>query len=264
MRIQVQYAPELDLPTAVNVTDTKTGDHKGLDETVIENPSRLAELAGHTLIFDLGFYSHRRFAPLLSAGIHLVTRLHPQARLQVASDLPLQKPLPSFQPPRIQVQSDQVVEVGSEKSSIVLPNMRLVRALVLPSKKARGKRAESVLYQVLTDRFDLDALQVVQVYLWRWQIELFFRWLKSQLHLPKLLGYSRNAVELTVYLAIIVHILALLASDALGFRRRSPILLSKIASVLTKLGLASEGSCPSPPSQLPLPGIGPPSALSPS
>jgi hypothetical protein len=63
---------------------------------------------------------------------------------------------------------------------------------------------------------------VVQYYLWRWQIELFFRWLKSHLALDRPLGFSANAVQLSVWLALILHLLALLAARVLGLAHRSP------------------------------------------
>jgi IS4 transposase len=88
---------------------------------------------------------------------------------------------------------------------------------------------------LLTDRWDLSAADVVQLYLWRWQIELFFRWMKSHVHLPRVLGYSRNAVELTVWLAIIVHLLTLLAMRSLDLARRVPGLLRKLGRLLSQL-----------------------------
>ena len=71
------------------------------------------------------------------------------------------------------MQRDQRVTVGSAKNQAgaVLPGLRLVTAAVAPKPAAARRGAKPVVYEILTDRWDLDALEVVQVYLWRWTIE---------------------------------------------------------------------------------------------
>ena len=248
VRLQVQYAPALDLPEHVLVTDTRTNDCQGLDQAILDNPERLAELEGHTLVIDLGYYSHRRFARLLAARVHFVSRLNTQASLCVEDTLPVQQTLPNVNTGRIKVLSDQRVTVGSanNRAGAVLRGLRLVTAIVEPLPKAAHQGAKPVVYRILTDRWDLDAVDVIQSYLWRWQIELFLRWLKSHVHLPRLLGYARNAVELTVWLAIIVHLLSILATHALGLARRSPALLRQLIWALAHLSSADESE-PTPP-----------------
>lgn len=68
-----------------------------------------------------------------------------------------------------------------------------------------------------------------------WQIELFFRWLKSHMHLSWLLGYSRNAMMQSVTVAVVVHLLLLTAMHVLGFAHRSPSLLRRLVWVHTRL-----------------------------
>lgn len=238
VRVQLQYLPALDLPEHVLITDSHTNDCQRLDQAILDNPSRLAALRDQTLVFDLGYYSHRRFARLLAAGVHLITRLKSQAKVQLEADLPVQSPLPDLPTGRITILSDQRVTVGSaqNKAGAVLTGLRLVTARVEPLPKAARAGAKVIMYRILTDRWDLDAADVIQIYLWRWQIELFLRWLKSHVHLPRLLGYSRNAVELTVWLAIVVHLLSVLAARSLGLFNRSPGLLRQIIWALARVG----------------------------
>lgn len=252
VRLQVQYAPALDLPEQVLLTDTRTNDCQGLDR-LLETPGGLASLVGGTLVVDLGYYSHRRFAGLLAAGVHWISRLHAQATVVVEAERPVQAAVPGLDRSRITVLADQRVTVGSpnNRAGAVLQGLRLVTARVEPTARAARRGAQAVEYRVLTDRWDLDAAEVVQAYLWRWAIELFFRWLKSHVHLPRLLGYSRNAVELTVWLALVVHLLGLLAAHALGLPRRSATLLRRLAWTLAHLGPADTN--PPPDIQLPLP-----------
>lgn len=237
VRLQLYYQPALDLPEHILVSDTRTNDVLGLDQTLLDNPSRLAALADHTLVMDLGYYSHSRFAKLVAAKVHFVTRLHHQAKLEVLSEQPVQGALPGLESGRIKVQRDQRVSLGSpnNRKGAVIKGLRLVTAEVAPLTKAARQGAKPVLYQVLSDRWDMEAWEVVWIYILRWQIELFFRWLKSHIRLGRVLGYSQNAIELTVWLAIIVHLLCILAAHLLGQTRRSPVLLARIGWALAQL-----------------------------
>jgi len=253
--VQMLYTPALDLPEHVLVTAAQTPDVKGLDQALLDDPAQLAALRGRTLVVDLGYYSHARFVRLRRAGVHFVTRLHPQAALRAVVEQPVQPPLPPLEAGRITILRDQRVEVGSatNRAGAVLPGLRLVTASVAPTPQAARRQAPPVVYRLLTDRWDLSAADVVQLYLWRWQIELFFRWLKSHLHLPHLLGYSQPAVELSLWLALLVHLLCVLAAHALGARRRTPTLLRQLPFVLAQLSPGEVAASAAPASQLALP-----------
>lgn len=257
VRVQVWLHPSLDLPEVVQVTSIKVNDCQSWDQTVLGDPDRLAALVGQTLVVDLGYYSHERFTRLLAAGVHLVTRRHPQATVTIEADRPIQPALPDHDGGRITVVADQRITLGSpnNRAGAVVPGLRLVSADVLPRLKPGHRSPAPRRYEILTDRWDLTAAEVVQAYLWRWQIELFLRWLKGQLHLPQLLGFSENAVELSVWLTILVHLLTLLAARALGLARRSPLLLARLAAALQHLD-PTDGHAPAPTvGQLRLPGF---------
>jgi hypothetical protein len=234
VRLQLRYMPAFDLPEQMLITTTKTNDCQALDQMILENPGELRSLADQTLVLDLGYYSHKRFASLLAARVHLLTRLHPQATVQVDAELPVQRALTEGMAKRITIISDQQVTLGSPKNrrGAVLPNIRLVTAVVDPLPKASRQGCQAVTYRIVTDRWDLTAAEAIQVYLWRWQIELFFRWLKSHVKIPRLLGYSRNAVELTVWLGLLVHLLIVLAVHHMGRSKRSPALLRHLGHIL--------------------------------
>lgn len=253
VRLHIQYAPILDLPEHILVSDSHTTDRQGFDQAILDDPRRLATLRGQTLAIDLGYYGHKRFERLLAARVHFVSRLLSQASYQVEHDLPVQQPLPGLYPERIRVLSDQRITLGSSLNSqgTVISSLRLITAEVAPFAKAARRGAKTVRYQIITDRWNLSAADVVQLYLWRWQIELFLRWLKSHVHLPRLLGYSRNAVALTVWLAVVVHLLTVLAASALGWTRRSPTLLNLLPWALAHL--SDQDGEPSLATQLPLP-----------
>lgn len=257
VRVQVWLHPARDLPEVVDLTTVKLNDHLSWDRSVLGDPARLAALAGRTLVVDLGYYRHTAFRDLLAAGVHVVTRRYPSTIVTVEDDRPIQPPLADLDGGRIAVRADQRVTLGTSatRTGVVLPGWRLVTADVTPRLRAGHRSPTPRRYEILTDRWDLDAAEVVQVYLWRWQIELFFRWLKHHLHLPRLLGHSENAVELSVWLAILVHLLALLAARALGLPRRSPSLLARLTGALIHLDPPADADPPPTARQLPLPGF---------
>jgi hypothetical protein len=257
VRVQVWLHPSLDLPEVIQVTSVRVNDRQSWDRSVLGDPARLALLAGQTLVVDLGYYSHVGFRRLFAAGVHLVTRLYPGTTVTVEAEQPIQPPLPDADGGRISVVADRRVTLGSPNNhtSAVLPGLRLVTADVTPRVKTGHRSPTPRRYELVTDRWDLTAAEVVQAYLWRWQIELFLRWLKRHLHLPRLLGYSENAVELSVWLTVLVHLLTLLAARALGLVRRSPLLLARLAAAFQHLDPARDGHGPPTLAQPPLPGF---------
>lgn len=259
VRLHVEYRPAADLPETFLLTSTKKNDVQRFDTAILDDPDRLATLAGQTLAFDLGFYSHARFAQLGAAGIHFVTRTHPQATITVTATLPV--PDASHQDGdfgRVTVTHDEQVTVGSpnNRAGAVLAGLRWVTATVTPTAPAQRLKKAPVTYTLLTDRWDLTAAEVVLVYLVRWQIELFFRWLKSHIKLTRLLGYSEAAVQLSIWVAICVHLLSVLAARALGWDRRTPVILVLLGRAIETVTLPPAAVVlPPPPIQPLLPGF---------
>ena len=79
-----------------------------------------------------------------------------------------------------------------------------------PRKKARKggpTRKPRVPAESITNNFELPSVTIAQIYKQRWQIELFFRWIKQNLKLKTFLGTSRNAVMAQVWVAMIYYLL---------------------------------------------------------
>jgi IS4 transposase len=68
----------------------------------------------------------------------------------------------------------------------------------------------------LTNNFAIPALSVAQLYKSRWQVELFFRWIKQHLRIKAFYGTSENAVKTQVWIAISVYVLAAIVKKRLG------------------------------------------------
>jgi IS4 transposase len=68
----------------------------------------------------------------------------------------------------------------------------------------------------LSNRLDLPALSIAAIYKQRWQIELFFKWLKQNLMVKHFFGNSLNAVKSQIWIAVCVYLIALIAHKELG------------------------------------------------
>ena len=71
----------------------------------------------------------------------------------------------------------------------------------------------------LTHNFTLPALTIAKLYKCRWQVELFFKWIKQNLHIKSFYGTSDNAVRIQVWIAISVYVLVAIVKKELGVER---------------------------------------------
>lgn len=199
VRLQALIAPSDRLPDAMRMTTVAANDAAALSGW------DLSELEGRTLIFDLGYYSHRNLGRLTNGGVHFLTRLKAQASYRVSGVREQSAGDERETPEGDRILSDEVITLGSpnNRRGTVLEGVRLVT----------GENAKGEVHRFVTDRHDLTASEVLSLYRKRWQIELFFRWLKRQLGALRPLGHSREAVWLTLVVAAIVAVIALLAEQ---------------------------------------------------
>jgi len=200
VRLQTLLDPSERLPTRMELEPLSTNDANALGGL------ELAGLEGMTLIFDLGYYCHAHFERLREGGVHFLTRLNAQAYYEVEQDRRLPEDGPTTTPQGDRLLSDQTIALGSpnNRRGAVLEGVRLVT-----SENEKGE-----VHAFVTDRHDLAALEVISLYRKRWQIELFFRWLKRQLGtLGAAFGTSVEAVWLTMVVAAIVAVVAMLAEE---------------------------------------------------
>ena len=81
----------------------------------------------------------------------------------------------------------------------------------------------------LTNNFTLDAILIAKLYKCRWQIELFFKWIKQNLHIKAFFGTSENAVKTQIWIAISVYVLIAIIKKEL----RLPQSLAEILQILS-------------------------------
>lgn len=160
-------------------------DGKGSERAVLENQIK----AGYFYVFDRGYDDYTLFAAFRTLHAHFLTRLKSSAHFAVLEN----HSVPAEQA-RVGVISDQTVRLGGPQSELKL---RLIGY-----QESTGKT-----YYYLTNRFDLDALSLVELYLYRWQIELFFGWIKRHLQFGHWYSQNPNGVLIQLYAGLITFLL---------------------------------------------------------
>ncbi len=89
-----------------------------------------------------------------------------------------------------------------------------------------------VMYLFLTNNFELDALTVCKLYKQRWQIELFFKWIKQNLHIERFFGQSENAVKLQIWIAICAYLLVAIFKKTMNINTEMSQILHFFSNVL--------------------------------
>ena len=166
------------IPTFVYITDGLVHDVNALDYVVFE--------AGAFYIMDRGYLDFERLYRLTSAAAFFVTRTRDNVQLQRRYSHPVE--------PGAGVRSDQTVVLATAGSYKNYP---------APLRRIRYFDADQQRFLVfLTNNFDLPALTIAQLYRARWQVELFFKWIKQHLRIKAFYGTSENAVRAQIW---IVH-----------------------------------------------------------
>jgi len=94
---------------------------------------------------------------------------------------------------------DQVIKLTGVKSQKAYPD-KLRRIKYYDVEKAKT-------YIFLTNNFEVDALTIAALYKNRWQIELFFKWIKQHLKIKKFWGQSENAVKTQIWIAVCTYLI---------------------------------------------------------
>jgi len=171
------------LPEFVTVTDGKEHD--------VTVGRTLAFPRGSIVAVDKGYNDYAWYKQLTDKGIFFVTRLKTNAKYRVIErhDILKAKGL----------SSDQTIEFTGVQTAKKYP----VQLRRIGYRDAQtGKR-----YVFLTNNFKLSARTIADIYKARWQVELFFKWIKQNLKIKSFIGTSKNAVMTQIWIALCVYLL---------------------------------------------------------
>jgi hypothetical protein len=180
------------IPTFIGITDGKVHDVNILDEIFPE--------AGAFYVMDRGYVDFERLYIFTLSAAFFVVRTKSNVLLQRRYSHPVDK--------ATGVRSDHTVILTAIDSAKAYPDtLRRVSYLDVKTRKR---------FKFLTNNFTLPALTIAQIYKCRWQVELFFKWIKQHLRIKAFYGTSENAVKTQIWIAVSVYVLVAIVRKRLG------------------------------------------------
>jgi putative transposase len=192
LKLHLVHNPNADQPLRADITSANIND-VAIGRAVPIEP-------GATYVFDKGYCDYAWWTRLDEAGCRFVTR--PKTNVRFASVARL-KP-PKKKGDGFTVVEDEIVHLATQGRA----------KLALPLRRLKIETEEGRALSLVTNDLDAPANEIAQLYKSRWQIELFFRWIKQHLKIRTFLGRSENAVRLQLLAAMIAFLLLRIAAQA--------------------------------------------------
>jgi len=180
------------IPTFISITDGKVHDINILDEILPE--------AGAFYVMDRAYIDFERLYGFTVSSAFFVVRTKANVLLQRRYSRPVDK--------AVGLRSDHTVILTAIESAKVYPDA-LRRVSYFDAETNQRLR-------FLTNNFALPALTITQIYKCRWQVELFFKWIKQHLRIKAFFGTSENAVKTQIWIAVSVYVLVAIVRKRLG------------------------------------------------
>ena len=180
------------IPTFIHITDGKMHEVNMLDILIPE--------AGSFYIMDRGFTDFARWFTLHQAQAFFVIRGKSNLLFRRVYSRPVDK--------STGLCCDQTIVLTAPKAGKDYPqHLRRI-------KFYDAEHDRHLIF--LTNNFDLPALTIAQLYRCRWQVELFFKWIKQHLRIKRFYGTTENAVKTQIWIAISVYVLVAIVKKRLN------------------------------------------------
>lgn len=183
------------IPSFIWITDGKVHDVNVLDELIPE--------PGAIYLMDRGYLDFRRLYSLHQCSAFFVTRLKSNTAYR-------------------RLYSKQVDKASGLRCDQVIALTGFYAKKDYPEKLRRVKFFDSKTEKrlnFLTNQFTLPALTIAELYRCRWQVELFFKWIKQHLRIKAFYGTSENAVKTQIWIAISVYVLVAIIKKRMNIER---------------------------------------------
>jgi hypothetical protein len=183
------------IPCFIHISHGKTHDVTALDHLTLE--------PGAFYVMDRGYIDFRRLYRFQLVGAFFVTRSKKTLDFKRRAGRQVDK--------TTGLRVDQTIVLDGPKSSSLYPRP-LRRVGFFDAENERR-------FTFLTNNFALPALTIARLYKSRWQVELFFKWIKQHLRIKAFYGNNSNAVKTQVWIAISVYVLVAIVKKELGLDR---------------------------------------------
>jgi len=183
------------IPTFIYITDGKVHDVNVLDIIDFE--------AGAFYLMDRAYIDFMRLHKMHEARAYFVVMAKKNFKFKRLYSRPVDK--------TTGIRCDQVIKLTGKRS-----------AGVYSEKLRRNKyfdKEYGVYYVFLTNNFDVEAKMTAELYKLRWQVELFFKWIKQHLKIKIFWGESSNAVKSQIWIAIATYVIVAIAKKRFGLKQ---------------------------------------------
>ena len=194
------------LPAYVNITDGKTADNKGAYDIPL--------LKGSVIVADRFYNDFALLNVWDSTGVYFVIRHKDNIKFKTLKELDL----PQDKHPELL--KDEIIELTGTKTKEKYPK-RLRRVALWDEKNQQT-------IEVITNQTTWTANTITELYKARWEVEIFFRDIKQQLHIKSFIGTSQNAVMIQIWTALIT----ILILKALKTQAKHPWYLSNLVAFI--------------------------------
>jgi hypothetical protein len=171
------------IPTCIHITEARQHDVLWLDQLCFE--------PGSFYIMDRGYMDFSRLHRVAASGAFFVTRAKQNLRFTRHRSLAVDY--------EVGLQSDQIGRPSLPKAQADFP---------WPLRRVRffdAERRKNLIF--LTNNLEIPGITVTRLYKMRWQIELFFRWIKGHLRIKHYFGTSPNAVKTQIWISVAVYLM---------------------------------------------------------
>lgn len=209
VKIHTLYDIETQIPTFFHITPARLHDTKAMDAIPYEENS--------FYIFDRAYNDFGRLFTINSVGAYFVVRGKKNNDFR---PMRWKRRLPSG------VLSDAIGYMDGQLTMSKYPE-KIRRIIYLDSESDRK-------FIFFTKALDINSLKVAELYHNRWQIELFFKWLKQHLKIKKFWGETENAVRIQIYTAITTYCMIAIVQKKMGIERSIYEMLQLVSISLTE------------------------------
>jgi hypothetical protein len=187
VKMHTVYDPDAGVPTFFSITTAKCHDRKAA--------RNLPLMPGATYVFDRAYNDYTWFNAMCEQDIRFVTRMKSNTQFE------------TVEPRKVTeygVREDAMIRLTSARGKELCP--RLLRRICF-TREEDGKQLVFI-----TNDLDRSAGEIAELYKLRWQIELFFKWIKQNLKIKAFFGTSENAVKIQIIIAMTAYLLLHMAS----------------------------------------------------
>lgn len=201
------------IPTFIRLTEASVHDSKILEEVPVEPNAYYLMDKGYVKFDTLYIHFHRNHA-------WFVTRAKDNMKYVVVDSREVD--------PQAGLISDETIRLTGHYTSRKYPdNLRLI---------VYEDFRDGTAYRFLTNNFTLEAITIAELYRERWQIEIFFKWIKQHLHIKSFYDTTMNAVFTQIWIAICDYLLLIIAKKQYGLNPSLHLISNSIGQILFKRG----------------------------